>query len=336
MKTLKKLSAFILISLFGVACSSDDVTINPKEVYPESLTVVSPPNPNVFPLLLAMKDYPELNIELIPVPGGSAVPTALQDGTAVATTIYSYIMANHVVSGAVPDLTFAAVTMWSNFYIVSHPGISSLSDLTGKKLIVSGPNGSGENGAPGKIIRAALKRVGLEPGMDLTVEYLPLDEGLETISSGNADAILLAEPAATGYIMKSYLEANDLQITVNLQSAFTGFEQWHSNELPLGGIGVVSSFLEEEAKKQQFDEVIEAYKSSAVKIMQGNINDLMVISEGLNTYFGFELPAPAILKSINEGRLKYKTDTAIEDIKTDLDKFIIEVLGESPGDSFYN
>ncbi|UOB18122.1 ABC transporter substrate-binding protein [Abyssalbus ytuae] len=340
----KLLPVLIITSFLFNACSSDnpdtaytegDALAAQAERYEETLKVVSPPNPNVFPLLLAMSDYPHLNIELIPVDGGSAVPPALENGTAEVTTIYSYIMANHVVTESAPDLRLAAVTLWSNFYIVSHPDISSFDDLVGKKLIISGPNGPGENGAPGKIIRAALKREGLEPGVDLTVEYLPLSEGLETVSSGNADAILLAEPAATGFALQSFMENNDLEITINLQETFTGYNQWDENELPLGGIGVIDAVLNNEQKKKQFDEFVKAYRESCNKIMQGNMEDLMVISQGLYTEFGFQLPAPIILRSVNEGRLVFKPGIELASIQPDLDSFISEIIGSSPGEEFY-
>lgn len=337
------LSLLLVFSSF-ISCSSDDSEPTSTEgqnsivgdvVYETPLKVVSPPNPNVFPLLLAMEDYPNLNIELVPVDGGSAVPTALEDGTAEVTTIYSYIMANHVVSGTAPDLKLAAVTLWSNFYIVSHPDIASLSDLAGKKLIISGPNGPGENGAPGKIIRAALNRVNLVPDIDLTVEYLPLSEGLEMVSSGNADAILLAEPAATGYVVQSILEGSDLEVTINLQEVFNDYDQWNIDELPLGGIGVIGSLLEDADRKAQVEEFIAAYKASADKIMEGDLEDLMVISEGLNSQYGFQLPAPFILRSINEGRLLFRTDVELNSIQPDLDSFITEIVGQTPGDTFY-
>ncbi|HQT25472.1 MAG TPA: hypothetical protein PLK99_02590, partial [Burkholderiales bacterium] len=88
---LKKLLAIALLLWCGDAISTP-------------LRVVSTPNPNVFPLLLAMSENPGLPVTLVPVATGNDIVNAFSSGLGDALLSMTYAAAQDVVTGKVPRL----------------------------------------------------------------------------------------------------------------------------------------------------------------------------------------------------------------------------------------
>ncbi len=320
--------ALVLVSSLSLT-SCGDAELNPS---PE-LTVVSPPNPNLFPVFLMMKDNPELTIKLITVDSGSGVPAYFQSGEADITTIYTYIMAKHISSGDVPDLQLRAVTLWDNFYLVGNQEITSLSDLLGKTILITGPNGTGKNGPADKLIRAAIIREGYEAS-DFNIEYDLIDDAMDRVANNQAAAILLAEPAATGFVAKSTFSNGNLTKAVSMQQIFAGYNSWAANQLPLGGVATLASYQTEE-KTQAVEDFVVAYKEASNKIMEDKMSSAQTISNGLKSYYGIELPWPIILRSLNEGTLAFDANKPLGSIQPELGSFITELVGPFTSDTFY-
>lgn len=329
------LAGIILSVFFLEACNKDDASDELSELADTvELVVVSPPNPNVFPVFLMMKDNPELNITLKPVNGGSDVPPEFQSGEADITTIYSYIMANHVVSGKIPDLQLSAVTLWDDFYMVSSPEITSFADLVGKTVLVTGPSGTGENGAPDKILQAAILRTGHQLS-DFTIRYELIETAMNEVVSGSADALLLAEPAATGFIIRSLAEQGvTLAKSISLQDVLDGYTLWENGKLPLGGVATLKQYGSQ-AKTEEVDKFVKAYEIAANRIMMDKQYASGVISEGLMSYYNQEFPSPLIFRALTNGTLEFGSVSSVSDILPELDDFISELIGQSPPADFY-
>ncbi len=327
--------AALIFSAFGILSSCGDESIMPSSSTAASpeLKVVSPANPNVFPVFLMMEDNPELNIALTAVDGGSDVPPYFESGEADITTIYSYIMAKHVISGSIPDLQLRAVTLWDNFYLVTNESVVSLDQLMGKTILITGPKGSGKNGPADKILQAAILRNGFNIS-DFTIEYDLIQPAMDRVESGEADALLLAEPAATGFVAKSTFSGAKLSKSISLQRLLNGYSSWSANQLPLGGVAALPQYDTEE-KAAAVEDFIMAYKVASSKIMEDKMSSARIISKGLKTHFGTDLPWPIVLRSLNEGTLAFNAGISISDIQPELNAFITELVGEVPTDDFY-
>ncbi|MDE3142830.1 MAG: ABC transporter substrate-binding protein [Bacteroidota bacterium] len=351
MKTGKTILALLVSFMVLSACSKTAVTAgstsannsnngNDSTVVTDTITIVSTPNPNIFPLLLALADNPSLKVKIIPVSDGSGLTSNLISGAADGMTSMSYIAAKQVTDNKVPDLQIRSVVYWSGFYEIAKPTVSSFNDLLGKHLIISGPVGNGKNGGPDIIFRAAMKRLNINPDTDFQLEYLPLADGVNKISNQQADAILLAEPAGTGLVLSNMMNMNRLSKAINLQSIFTGYTQWDANIMPVGGLSFKNSSLTGVGKKNTFDAMKTLYEQKAVQIMNGDINDAQKIADMFNALFGNvlpqTLPAQIIVTGVKTGSLVYKNNYSVPAIQSDLDKWIVELLGTSPGSNFYS
>lgn len=305
----------------------------------DSLTVVSTPNPNVFPLLLALAQDPDLPVRVVPVSGESGLTEALESGRADAMVSMTYVAAKQVVSGRVPDLQLHSVAYWSGFFEVAVPGIETFQDLKGKRLVISGPVGNGKGGGPDIIFQAAMKREGLVPGQDFHLEYLPLPEGIGRVTDGEADAILLAEPAATGLSLQSFMTGSQLRKSLNIQQVFTGFDSWESGQVPLGGLSARAGSLTDPGKLATFERLRNRYMESASRLMAGHPADAQAVTERFNVLFGDLLaqpvPASILVVAVARGGLVYRSDLSLGAVRSDLDRWIVELLGASPGEGFY-
>lgn len=305
----------------------------------DTITFVSTPNPNIFPLLLALADNPSLKVKIIPVAEGSDLTSKLSSGEADGMTSMSYIAAKQVTTGKVPDLQLFSVTYWSGFYEIADKSINNFNDLKGKHLIISGPVGNGKNGGPDIIFQAAMKRLGINPTTDFQLEYLPLADGTAKISNNQADAILLAEPAGTGLVLFNLMNQNKFKKAINLQAVFTGFTGWPLGQMPVGGLSFKSSILSNAAKKATFDLVKKAYDLKAAQIMNASLTDAKTIADKFNLLYASMLPQPIpaaiIVSAIKQGTLIFNNDKSVQTIKTELDMWVKELLGSSPGDTFY-
>lgn len=327
------LTLTLLLATFLLSCETDN-NEEPNPIETE-LRVVAPPNPSVFPVFLMLQDNPELNIQLNAVVGGGDVAPAFEAGEADITTIYTYIMANHSITGSIPDLQLNAIVLWDDFYVVADESINSLADLVGKTLIVTGPPGTtGENGAPDKILQAAILRAGYQLA-NFTIKYKLIDEAMAEVANGTSDAVLFAEPAATGFIAQSLMTNPNLHKAINLQEILGTYNSWETARLPLGGVATLKTY-DTERKQEAVNAFVEAYKVAATKIMTDKNNSAQTISAGLSTYYGQMFPAPMIQRALNEGTLYFNTDYTISAIKTDLNAFINELIGQTPSDEFYD
>jgi ABC-type nitrate/sulfonate/bicarbonate transport system substrate-binding protein len=320
----------IILIATSCTCRRNIHAANPKA--PE-LVVVSPPNPNVFPVFIMLKDNPELNIRLIAVPSGKDIVPYFQSGKADITTIYSYIMADHVVKGDIPDLQLRAITLWNNFYIVASPNVNSFDELVGKTILVTGPSGTGKNGAPDKILHAAILRTGHHLS-DFNIQYKEIDNAMVEVIYGKADAILLAEPAAIGFVMKARMSNVSLKKAVDLQSVFSGYKSWTNGQLPLGGVATLKTY-ESKEKAKAVEAFVKAYKQAAQKIMDHKFSSAKYISSGLSQYYKRTVPTLMVLKSLNDGTLLFSDKIKIAEIKPELKNFITELIGKTPDDEFF-
>ena len=326
----------------------------------DKLRIVATPNPNIFPLLLALDDDPNLPVEIIPVANGTDIDSVFSDGKADGLLAMTYTIAKKVTSGKIPDLKLLYVGLWKGFSEVTYQQdhVRNFNDLRGKGLIVAGPTGGGKNGGPDLIFQAALKRSGMTLS-DVSVCYLPVMEAAKLLKSRAplnsnthcdasmtmpASGISLVEPATTGMVMQGMLSLSDeqsMERAISFQSLFTGYSAWPHDQLPHGGFAILGSVLNNSEKAQMVDKVLAAYKKSSEEISSANAFRTMhiarVISNGIQQYFqayNLDLPATVVMAAIIKDKLLFRAD-APASIQGDLNQFLTEVVGTEPPNSFY-
>jgi hypothetical protein len=317
---------------------------------------VSAPTPNVFPLLLAMARHPDLPVQLLPVGNsGIVMDDEFNMDDADGMLGMTYGIAQKAAMAQQFDLRLRGVFFWRGFFAIlpKSSTATSLAELTGKGFIVSGPLTGGRGGAPDLLFKAALKRAG-HTEADFAVCYLPAKDGMTLMTSqapmnsnagcdksqtSPATAFLLVEPAATGLVMKSSMFFNhDVPVKkgINIENMFTGFTAWPQGQLPQGGWALRESVLNNPARQAQVAAVEQALQEATQELAEvskkGLISRLRVaytISSGIQKAYGdmgIDLPALVLAKALGDGDLVYRSDMPLAKIRSDLQKFLSEVM----------
>jgi hypothetical protein len=327
------------------------------------IKLVSTPNPNVFPLLLAVARNPALAVQLVPAASSSDIDSAFASGGAEALLSMTYTAAQKVTSSKIPDLQLMQSYFWRGFSLVSPStaGVTSFDNLVGKGIVISGPASGGKGGGPDFIFQAAVKRSG-HTMADFKVCYLPVMQGApmlaqqQLMNSNTAcdtnfafapTAISLVEPAATGLQMQTLMNTSGgvkLNKAIDVQALFTGYTAWPTGQLPHGGLSARKAVLDDASRAAVLKTVASAYASAIQEINTATTNPASladisnVISAGITTYYGqygLSLPAAAIGAALVQKELIFRTDLANTTIKSDLQSFLNEVVGSAVPDSFY-
>lgn len=323
----------------------DTVTINVRNVDP--IGVVSPPNPHIFPLVLAMAEDASLPFTLYPVAGGSGVGPLFDDGSADAVFVFSYIGARLRANGSVPDLQLLFPFTWRGFFQIADSSVTSFADLIGATVLVAGPVGTSENGGGDIIFRAGAARQGVDPDTDMTVQYVAgISAASEILFAGDADALGAPAPASTGLVLYSMTQGGSLAPAIDYQELFNGpdaipdYPSIPENQMPLGGLHASAASLETPGKRAALELLIEVYADAAARLIADPTSHAPLTAEAFADVYvdtGAPVPpAPTITAAIVNGALLYRSDIALAQVKDDLDLWITELLGAAPDADFYN
>ena len=94
--------------------------------------------------------------------------------------------------------------------------VQSVADLKGKTILATG---QGAN--PEYVLNYILRQNGLEPGKDVTVEFLPNDEIVTRMTTGKADLCMLPVPLATTVLMKGENARDALDLNAEWEKVST-------------------------------------------------------------------------------------------------------------------
>lgn len=319
------------------------------------IVVAATPNPNVFPLLLAMQRQPALPVRLIAVGDGVGLDRAFAQG-ADAVVALTPTIASRVASGALPPLRLTDIALWrgATVMVVGDVPARTLGELKGRGFIVSGPTSGGRGGGADLLLRAALARQGLRPD-DLKLCYIAVRAGVDWLLRRRAlgehancepdkdvaaDAMLLVEPAAGALALLSRLPWQPrVDARLPLEPVFSGFRAWPAGELPLGGLAVRTSTLGDAARAPALRAVREAYAAAIDEINAARGSTFArwmlarEVAAGFERHFGtfgLELPALALAGALGDGRLRYRRDVPVDAVRDDLARWLAEVVGREP------
>ena len=131
--------------------------------------------------------------------------------------------------------------------------VQSVSDLEGKTIYATG---QGAN--PEYTLNYLLQQYGLEPGEDVTIEFLAADELATRMSAGELELCMLPVPNATAVLMKN----SDVRKALSLSTLWD--ELNNGSTLTMGCVVVRTAFLEEHEEEVQT--FLEEYKDSIVRV----------------------------------------------------------------------
>ena len=324
----------------------------------DAIGLVSPPNPHVFPLLLAMARDPDLPVRLIPVAESREADALLQSGEASGMLAMSYIAAKKRIAGAVPDLRLYSLNFWRGFFQVAGEDVRSFADLRGKRVVVSGPIGDGRGGGGDVIFQAAVRRSGIDPANDLEVVYLPLAEGSAAVAAGEAAAITVPSPGSTGMVMRSQLarrpamaamarlrgvevgESVPLAAHIDIQRIFAGFGSFPADQLPLGGVAVTERAIADAAARGKLERIKSAYDQASTELTQNpgaHAEDVSALFQHFYAPLGAGGPPAMLLeRSLSQGDLVYRADISIAQVREDLGAWLAELIGQTPDAGFFD
>ena len=132
--------------------------------------------------------------------------------------------------------------------------VQSVADLEGRTIYATG---QGAN--PEYTLNYLLRENGLEPGEDVTVEFLAADELATRMGAGELELCMLPVPNATAVLMKN----SDVRKALDLNQLWEELD--NGSTLTMGCVVVRTEFLEEnEAAVQRF---LEEYEDSVTRVL---------------------------------------------------------------------
>ncbi|MCR5823864.1 MAG: ABC transporter substrate-binding protein [Lachnospiraceae bacterium] len=147
--------------------------------------------------------------------------------TNVAATLYNKT------SG---DVRIIALNCLGVLYILENgDSIKSVADLKGKTIVTTG---QGSN--PEYVLNFILRKNGLEPGQDVTVEFKESSDVVTTMVSGKADVCMLPVPAATTVLAKNKNVREALDVTAEYDKVADD-----DSRLTMGSLVARKSFIDE-------------------------------------------------------------------------------------------
>lgn len=328
--TMHKHSLFLSTLIFMLvlsACSSPGATTADQPAEP--IRIVVPPNPNAVPLFVMMAQNPDLNVEILPVPGVPELTAAMQGNQADVAVFFSAAGAQIYNKGALPDLRLWNINVWRALYLAVPEGaVASLDDLSGQKILASF-----QGGAPDLMMRASMLAAGFSPDADFVLEYLPSAQVMQMMLMGKGAAALLPEPQTSQLIIKADSENIALSPAIDLQAGF-GSSKWKEGEAPLGGIFVLQGILDDPVRRATFEQFVAAYDAAIEYIQSDPDQAAEMIAKGYEDTFGSIISAQAVASALKSDRLLFRTQPAGK-LRPDLDAFLSAVIGQAPADEFY-
>lgn len=323
-----------------------------------AIGVASAPNPHVFPLLLAMEREPNLPVRLLPIAESRQADALLTSGEAAAMLAMTYIGVRKRMSGAAPDLRLHSIFFWRGFYQVAGEDVRTFADLRGRTVVVSGPLGAGRGGGGDIIFQAAARRQGIDPMADLTVEYLPVSEGIERVASGVAAGITLPSPGSTGLVTRALMARRPVMAAmarargfdprpsvplaahIDFQQVFSGFASFPAGQLPLGGLHATERALADAAARAKVDAVAAAYAQAAELLVRDPGAHAERTTAAFSRYFqplGASGPSAMLLaRAIESGDLVYRSDIAPDMVRADFAAWLAELNGQGVDAVFFD
>lgn len=216
---MKKLfSALLVLTLIlgFAACSApagkDNETPDPSEFLSESFKIGFLKGPTGIGAAQLMEEAEkgnlQVNYDFTLEADASVIAGSIINGSLTVAAVPTN-MASTLYNKTEGKVKIVAINTLGVLHILEKGNtVNSVADLKGKTIYATG---QGSN--PEYVLNYILRKNGLEPGVDVTVEYLVSDELTTRMTSGEFDICMLPVPAATTVLMKNKEVRDALDLT---------------------------------------------------------------------------------------------------------------------------
>lgn len=221
------------------------------------------------------------------------------------------------------DIALLGVHGWKLFYLIARDGVEFADWNSMKGMNVYTPVGKGQTADV--IMRASFKEAGLEPGVDVNINYAPPQEIVALFKEGKIDFAALPEPFVTMAI-----QGGKGQVVLDFQEYWADMTGLN-DRIPISGMFAAKQFLKEHpAETEKF---VELFNKS---IEWANENPDLAIEKSQDV-----LPVPpAIIKAALE-RIDFyfvpvqECQDEVNAYLTKIKEFDSESISKVPDSEFY-
>ncbi|EJW12623.1 ABC-type sulfonate transport system periplasmic component [Rhodovulum sp. PH10] len=220
------------------------------------------------------------------------------------------------------------VLTWGLLYLMSRDQtVRRIEDIAGKTVLVAF-----RNDAPDLIVRLVLRRLGLDPDRDVTLQYVGSStEAAQLFLAGRGDLAALPEPAATATEIRAAKEKLPIHRAVDVTEAY-GRLTGRPAGIPQAGLAVRDDFL------QAHPEIVAAVHRGCVDSAHWVATHMS--EAGALGAARLNLPAPVVARSIPHFRLNV---VSAAEARLDLERYFSDLMemspailgGNLPDDAFY-
>lgn len=244
------LTLFLLLNLAACGKKSENTEVKEKE----KINVVALKGPTAFGSVKLWEDSENgeteaiYNISVVGDPSEAVAKIANKDAdVAMVPTNMASVLYNKTSK----NVNIAAINTLGVLYLVTNDkSISSIRDLAGKTVFVSG-----QGATPDFVLRYILKKNGLTPGKDVTLEYKSEHSELAAqVISENVSIAVLPEPFVSQVLTKN----SKIMVLLDLTNEWNKITD--DSVLTMGSIVVRKDFLKN--KKEDFDKFLKSYQKS--------------------------------------------------------------------------
>lgn len=254
------LTLFLLLNLAACGKKSENTEVKEKE----KINVIALKGPTAFGSVKLWEDSENgeteaiYNISVVGDPSEAVAKIANKDAdVAMVPTNMASVLYNKTSK----NVNIAAINTLGVLYLVTNDkSISSIKDLAGKTVFVSG-----QGATPDFVLRYILKKNGLTPGKDVNLEYRSEHSELAAqVISENVSIAVLPEPFVSQVLTKN----SKIMVSLDLTNEWNKIT--NDSVLTMGSIVVRKDFLKN--KKEDFDKFLKNYQKSVEYVSENTEN----------------------------------------------------------------
>ncbi len=289
------LSLALIIGAVGCGGNTPGTEAGKTEAAPVSfeqlnLKIGSAPGPVTYPL--ATMSEKNVNISLNPWQSGEQLTAMI---TSKEVDLCSTPLSNALLTyNKGMDTQLLMVTVWGMLYVMSTENdISSIQDLKGKEVVVSGKGGIHD-----LIFRHLLIKNGIDPDQDLKITYLDMTEASQRLISGQVKHAVLNEPQSSIASLNAKKGNLELNRVLDLTEEWNKLPGQAGKNFPMAGIIVING---SGASPEQIAAFEKAYIEEAAWVNEHGLEAGPIVEKHVPT-----MKAMAVTQSIQYARLNPK------------------------------
>jgi NitT/TauT family transport system substrate-binding protein len=274
----------------------------------DSITIYAPMSTSSIPVLLAAKDFS--NVQVVLYTDQSQANTEFIRGD-VSLLVSGLSVGVDMHKNGVPVQVVNSFVSGLSYLVTYGKPISSLNDLSGKSVYIP------FEGSPiDEVMKYLVTSAGLTWKSDVTPVYSPFDSSIELLKQGKAEAVVLPEPSVT-------LVEGQPNVFISLDLA----EEWNHQTGMSSGYPQVATFVNPDwaAKNGDF---LNEFNNALQKAIQSVQKDPESAIKQVQDHY--KLTPDKLLKSVSRTRYLLSTGT---EMKTTIENYY-QTIGSPINENF--